>query len=510
MSRTAILLATLNAKYIHASLGLRSLLANMGPLREQTATMEFIIAERPIDIVEALLAAQPRIVGLGVYIWNVEETEKVVALLKVAAPEVVVILGGPEVSHEWGSQRIVALADHVVTGPGEVALPALCARLLAGDRTADHVIAGPEPDLATLALPYAEYTDDDLQNRLIYVEASRGCPFRCEFCLSSLDKAATPFPLERFLGAMGTLYDRGARHFKFVDRTFNLHVKTSQAILDFFHARLDGRLFLHFELIPDHLPAALKAVIATFPPGSLQFEIGIQTFNADVQATISRRQNDARAEENLRWLRQHTSAHIHADLIAGLPGEDLDSFGRGFDRLVALEPQEIQVGLLKRLRGTPIIRHTDAFGMRYSPHPPYAVVATNHLDFQTIARLSRFARYWDLIANSGRFPSARPLLLGDQPFTNFLAFGDWLFARTGQTHQLALDRLFDLLATYLTEERLLDEANTLAALVADYVAGGQKGRPAFLARAGHLPTAPHPTRQLAARQARHLGGWACP
>ena len=212
------------------------------------------------------------------------------------------------------------------------------------------------------------------------MEASRGCPFKCEFCLSALDKTAWPFPREPFLTELDSLWQRGARRFKFVDRTFNLRTETSVAILEFFLQRLqhapDDPPFLHFELIPDHLPAALRAPLARFPRGSLQLEIGIQTFNAEVQALISRRQDNAAAESNLRWLREHTAAHLHVDLIAGLPDEGIDSLAAGFDRLVGLGPHEIQLGILKRLRGTPIVRHSERCAMRYSDEAPYEVLST--------------------------------------------------------------------------------------------------------------------------------------
>ena len=147
------------------------------------------------------------------------------------------------------------------------------------------------------------------------------------------------------------------RQFKFVDRTFNLNLATSRALLQFFLDRGRPGLFAHFEMIPDRLPEPLREVIARFPPGALQFEVGIQTFNPRVAELISRRQDFARLADNLRFLREHTGVHVHADLIVGLPGESLESFGEGFDRLLALGPQEIQVGMLKRLRGTPIVRH---------------------------------------------------------------------------------------------------------------------------------------------------------
>ncbi len=476
----AILLSTLNARYFHASLGLRYLLANLGELQADAAIREFIITQRPLDIAEALLAEQPRIVGFGVYIWNVVETAQVVALLKQVRPDLVVVLGGPEVSHEWDRQAIVELADYLIAGPGDWAFAQLCQRIHAGNPPTEKVIAADPLPLDRLLSPYRFYTDEDIAHRLIYVEASRGCPFKCEFCLSALDKTAWPFPLEPFLAELQMLHQRGVRHFKFVDRTFNLNVKTCARILDFFLERLDERLFLHFELIPDHLPEPLKTLLLRFPPGSLQFEIGVQTFNPTVQTLISRKQDNRKTVDNLVWLRRNTHAYLHADLIAGLPGEDLASFADSFDRLAALDPHEIQVGVLKRLRGAPLDRHTAPFDCRYNPHPPYNLLCSATLDFATMRRLERFARYWDLIGNSGRFPKTRPLLLGEQPFDRFMRLSDWLFATTGQTHRFALERLFDLLYRGLVEILSVAEPAARAALATDYQASGAKGCPAFL------------------------------
>lgn len=472
-----ILLSTLNARYAHASLGLRYLLANMGELQGITRLQEFVIGVKTADVVECLLARRPRIVGFGVYIWNVEETTRVVALMKRVAPEVTIVLGGPEVSHEPEQQRIVQLADYLVTGWGDVTFPQLCRQILHGPRPLMKIHAGAQPPLADIALPYGHYSDEDIAHRTIYVEASRGCPFKCEFCLSSLDKTAWPFDLDVFLAALQALHARGARLFKFVDRTFNLNIKSSLRIMRFFLDRLaahpDDPVYAHFEVVPDHLPEALKAVIAQFPPGTLQFEIGIQSFNPEVQALVSRRQDNDKAAVNIRWLREHSHAHLHVDLIAGLPGEDLNSFARGFDRLVALDPHEIQFGILKRLRGTPIIRHTEAYGLVFDPYPPYAILATDRIDFATMQRLTRFARYWDMVANSGRFARTLRLILADAPFANFMVFSDWLHAHTDATHRIALERLASLVAEWL-RDRGHDAALVDATLGGDYA--GQVGK----------------------------------
>ena len=505
----AIVLSTLNARYVHASLGLRCLLANLGDLQGEATIAEFVLGARPADIVETLLKESPRVVGFGVYIWNVEEVTRVAAMLKTVAPEVVVVVGGPEASHEVEAQRICRLADHVITGWGEVSFAKLCRGILSGHAPLQKVIAGEQPPLDDLVPPYRHYTGEDIRRRFLYVEASRGCPFKCEFCLSSLDRSAWPFDIERFLGEMRSLHERGARHFRFVDRTFNLNVRSSLRILEFFldriEARIGGDMFLHFEVIPDHLPEKLRHAIARFPKGTLHLEIGIQTFNPAVQALISRRQDDAAAEENFRWLREHSNALIHADLIAGLPGEDLESFGRGFDRLHAWGPHEIQLGILKRLRGTPIARHTETHALRFNPDPPYNVLATGSIGFADMQRISRFARYWDLIANSGRFPRSLPLLLGTAPFARFMEFADWVFATTGKTHEFALERLYELQFDYLTARRGVAREAAIAALGADYESGGARGRPAFLDRgpaqreAPRKPAGRSPLRQVRRR-----------
>jgi radical SAM superfamily enzyme YgiQ (UPF0313 family) len=477
-SNADIVLCTLNAKYIHASLGLRYLLANMGPLQDRTVLREFTIARLPHEMANELVALQPRIIGFGVYIWNVSETTALIALLRHLHPQVKMVIGGPEVSYEWQAQDIFRLADHLITGWGDISFPRLCKALLHGPQPLMKVIAGVQPPLSEIALPYDLYTDDDLAHRLLYVEASRGCPFKCEFCLSSLDKTATSFALDGFLAALERLYQRGARNFKFVDRTFNLKVETSARILQFFLDRMTPDLFVHFEVIPDHLPDRLKTLIALFPLGVLQLEVGIQTFNEDVQQRISRRQDNTKTVANLAWLAQHSNAHLHTDLIFGLPGETLESFAAGFDRLYALHPHEIQLGLLKRLRGTPISRHTREHGMLYDTTPPYTVQQTFAVDAPCVQQFTRLARYWDLIANSGRFGTTLPFLIhGPTAFGAFEAVCDWLWTHTARTHGFTPEQLVDLLFDYLTVRCQHPQSSVLPLLLQDYLASGALGSP---------------------------------
>lgn len=527
----SIVLCTLNARYIHASLGLRYLLANMArhgseALRQATQLREYTIHRPAREIAADLLAtlgaratSGPRILGFGVYIWNTRQTLEVLRLLRAADPGIVLVLGGPEVSHETSEQAITALADHVITGWGDVSFPRLCQALAHGPRSLMKLIPGEQPALQDIALPYDDYTEADLAQRVLYVEASRGCPFKCEFCLSSLDKTAWAFELDDVLAALERLHRRGARQFKFVDRTFNLKIEASARILQFFLDRMSADLQLHFEVVPDHLPQRLKTLIALFPPGVLQLEIGIQSFNEQVQQRIARRQDNAATEANLRWLLAHSQAHLHTDLIFGLPGETLESFAAGFDRLYVLGPHEIQLGLLKRLRGTPLARRGAEQGMVYDPEPPYTVRQTGAVDAATVQRFARMARYWDRVANSGRFAHTLPLLLTPpvassssplsshppSPFARFLAFSDWVWSRTAHTHRFSPEDWVDLLFDHLHLHEGLPAQAVHDALLADYLASGARGSPKALR--GQLPRrdAPVPRRDagLHQRQQRH-------
>jgi radical SAM superfamily enzyme YgiQ (UPF0313 family) len=477
-----IVLSTLNAKYIHAAFGLRYLMANLAELHSRACIAEFDINRRPLDIAEAILARDPKIVGLGVYIWNVAETTEVVAALKRVRPDVTIVLGGPEVSYEVDQQQIIAIADYVITGEADLKFAEVCRALLAGEKPPSKIINAELPQFTQLLLPYDLYDDKDVAHRVIYVEASRGCPFTCEFCLSSLDIPVRQVPLDQLLAHLQRLLDRGVSQFKFVDRTFNLNLNVSRTLLQFFLERYHPGLFLHFEMIPDRLPESLREMIAKFPPAALQFEVGIQSFNDEVCRLISRRQDVRKLEDNFHFLRRETGVHVHADLIVGLPGESLESFGHGFDRLIGLSPHEIQVGILKRLRGTPIVRHDTEWQMVYNSHAPYEILQTRLVSFAEMQHMRRFARYWDLIGNSGNFVETTPLLWNNQrsPFAAFSRLTERLYARVGRTDSISLSRLAELMFTYLTSEAGLESKRTGESMWRDYQRGAARELPNFL------------------------------
>ncbi len=472
--KNQIVLTALNSRYMHAAFGLRYLYANLGELQSSACIEEFTIQQRPIDIAEKLLKYQPKIIGFGVYIWNVSEVTKTVELLKQVSPETIIVLGGPEVSFLPDKPAVADMADYVVMGAAEKSFRELCQLILTGNKPLEREIQSDELPLDQIQLPYKYYTDDDIKNRLIYVEASRGCPFKCEFCLSSLDKTSKPFELGAFLDEMDKLHQRGARNFKFIDRTFNLKVSSSIAILEFFLDRMSDDLYLHFEVVPDNLPDKLKAVIQKFPHHTLQFEVGVQTFDENIQALISRKQNNKKTCENLRWLRESTQAYIHADLIFGLPSDTLANFAKSFDQLVALEPHEVQLGILKRLRGVPLNRHNEEYQLRYNPEAPYNILCTRDIDFETMQRVNRFARYWDMIANSGRFKNTLPLVLSDSAFEYFMQLSSDLYHAAGSTWKISLQRLFVLIFESLKARGDIDEPVLFETMERDYSRTGEK------------------------------------
>ncbi|MBX9769361.1 MAG: B12-binding domain-containing radical SAM protein [Bdellovibrionales bacterium] len=481
-----ILLATLNSTYQHTSFGLRYLYANLGAdLQSRALIKEWTIQSNPRDVAEQILKLKIRIVGFGVYIWNTTETLQIVRLLKKVDPTIVVVLGGPEVSHEFAQQDIVHSADYLVLGEADFLFRTLCEDLLVKDkRPTEKIISGALPEIKEIQTPYPFYSAEDIKNRVIYVEASRGCPYKCEYCLSSLDKVVRNFPVDTFLSEMKILLEKGVRQFKFVDRTFNLSPEISARILQFFLDNINLGLFLHFEMVPDRLPDGLKMLIEQFPEGSLQFEIGVQTWNPEVAKNISRNQNYEKIRQNFYHLTQKTRVHIHADLIVGLPGETLETFAHGFNELSQLNPHEIQVGLLKRLKGTPITKKETIFGLVYQDHPPFQILSTKTMNFEIIQKLDRFSRVWNLVANQGRFSGTISALQKSLPpnmwFDFWWQLTEFFAGRFNQLHGIHPDRFAEGLLEFTAAVSSLDKIVIKDRLIQDYQNAGARTLPLFL------------------------------
>lgn len=479
-----ILLTTFNARYTHTSIAQRYLFANLEELQEKAKILEFVINSQVVDAAEEILSYQPKIVGIGAYIWNALEVQELITILKKVAPHVLIILGGPEASH-FPHRVDFSKADYIIQGEGDIAFYKLCKTLLDGN-TPERVIKAPMVDLSAIKLPYDYYTDHDIKNRYCYVEASRGCPFTCEFCLSSADKKVRDIEIGRFIGELEKLWQRGVRNFKFIDRTFNLSIENATKLLDFFLSKTE-EYFVHFEVIPDHFPAVLREKIAQFPPAALQLEVGIQTLDPEISKNIHRRLNIPKIEDNLAFLQQQTHAHLHVDLIIGLPGESLEGFGRNLDKLYSLTQCEIQIGILKKLSGTTISRHDEIYGMVYSDKPPYDILQNDLIPFKEMQKMKRFARFWDMVYNSGNFKKSAKLLWNDgKVYDGFYTFSEWLYTQTESTWQISLDRLAQLIFRYLCEEMGHSEEEIKALLIEDIMTVRGRKMPSFL-RENYVP-----------------------
>lgn len=472
-----IILTTLNARYSHTSLALRYLYANLKELKENAKILEFVINSSNQTIAEQILEHKPKIVGIAVYIWNATDVAELVQTIKKVSPETIVVLGGPEVSYK--PLRVnFDMADYIITGEGEVSFYNLCKDILNGNCKEPRVINSPKVDLENIILPYDDYTDFDIKNRHIYVEMARGCPFECEFCLSSIDTKMRYLSIEVFLEQIDKLWQRGARNFKFIDRTFNIKISYAKAILNYFLEK-EEEYFLHFEVIPDNFPEELRELIKKFKAGSLQLEVGIQTLNLDVAKEIHRNLKIDKIKDNLKFLSQETHAHMHIDLIIGLPSETIESFGKNLDLLYTLSTGEIQVGILKKLSGTTLDRHDKVYGMVYSDLPPYDILKNDLISFEQMQEMKRFARFWDIVYNSGNFQKTTALLFEDgKVFENFYDLSKWLYRRSESTYKISLDRMAEFLFEYMSAK--FDKEKIANIILEDVMKVGGRKIPPFL------------------------------
>ena len=456
---------------------MRYLIANLKELKPQTEILEFVINSSIQTIAEQILEKNPKIIGIATYIWNAFDVGELVKIIKKVSPKTIIVLGGPEVSYT--PLRVnFDMADYIICGEGEVSFYNLCKELLDETCTQPRTILSPKVDFENIALPYDDYTDFDIKNRHIYVENARGCPFECEFCLSSIETKMRYLDVDIFLNEIDKLWIRGARSFKFIDRTFNIKISYAKAILDYFLAKQED-YFLHFEVIPDNFPVELRDLIKQFKPGCLQLEVGIQTLNLDVAKQIHRNLKIDKIKDNLKFLSQETHAHMHIDLIIGLPSESIESFGRNLNQLYTLSTGEIQVGILKKLSGTTLDRHDKVYGMVYNDSPPYDILQNDLISFSLMQEMKRFARFCDIVYNSGNFQKTTALLFEDgKVYENFFDLSKWLYKRSESTYKISLDRMAEFLFEFMSakyEKELI--ANTI---LEDIMKVGGRNIPPFL------------------------------
>jgi radical SAM superfamily enzyme YgiQ (UPF0313 family) len=428
--------------------------ANLGVLAEVTAYLETDLDVTPIQLAEQIAQHKPRIVGFSVYLWNRLLVEATVRILRVAHPEIACIAGGPELVDSV-TPPAERLWDTVIIGEGETAFRSCCETILGAHSleapSSNQRTATPE-NLSTLALPYNEYSNIDIAQRTIYAETSRGCPYSCSYCTSD-GTTLRLFPLGTLLPAFDKLWQRGVRKFKFLDRSFNAPVEHACAILDFFLPRVTPGTCLHFEINPDHLHPDVFKRMATFPKGALHLEVGLQTLNPEVAKRIGRRVNTEHSLENVRKLCQETGAVVHVDLIFGLPGEDETSFAHGFNTVVeTCRAPEIQVNWLKGLPGTRIVRDAAQLQLAFSAEPPYELLHSDVMDFETLCRIQRFARCWELVHNRGRFPKEVEALhasIAPGYYNGYMALTQRIFNDEGKFYAISAARLQSYLHEHL-------------------------------------------------------------
>ncbi|MFA5624533.1 MAG: DUF4080 domain-containing protein [Bradymonadales bacterium] len=485
-----ILLLACNARYSHAALSLKCLRANLREHRQNSHIIEFTLQNDVMEAVYSVLDLKPRIVALSVYIWNVDFFRQFVETIKAVAPEILLVVGGPEIAeyHENAEDNLYKLPDCLIIGEGEGEFYEFCTKALAKEPF-ERIVHSKAVDFSKIELPYDEYSDEELKKRILYVESSRGCPYRCSFCLSANDKNMRYVDLDRFLAALEKLYSRGARQFKFLDRSLNADLQRALAILDFFDKKQDPSLALHFEMVPQHIPDSLFNALTRFPAACIQIEFGVQSLNPEVSRLIHRPLNKELLLSNLSRLRENSACHIHADLIAGLPAEDLQSFASGFDTLYKSGVQEIQLGILKRLKGSPLAKQADAFGLIFSQKSPYEILQTPHISFQDMQRISRMSRYWDKLVNSGNFVQSAKLICENgtdsNVFHNFMRFSDYVFAITATSQAIALTRWVELIFRYLCEILCMDAEAIALVILKDYLRARKEDIPKILRP--HIP-----------------------
>ncbi|OLO40607.1 B12-binding domain-containing radical SAM protein [Alkalihalophilus pseudofirmus] len=463
-----VVVTTLNAKYIHTCLALRCLKAYAEP-EYPIEMIEFTIKDPIMNIVTDLYKKNPDVIGFSCYIWNIEETIKVVEMIKKVMPNVKIVLGGPEVSYDtayWLDQ--IPEADFIVVGEGEEAFKLLLDELsrdkkyhmvfgLAYRKDGKGIVNPPSSKLDLNAIPSPYRFQEDLpalSKRVTYFETSRGCPFSCQFCLSSIEVGVRYFDIQRVKSDLLFLIKSGAKLIKFVDRTFNIKRDYALEIFQFLIDHHEGCVF-QFEITADIMrPEVLEFLNENAPAGVFRFEIGVQSTNDATNELVKRKQNFEKLSRTVTLVKEGGKIDQHLDLIAGLPEENYESFKNTFNDVFALRPEELQLGFLKMLRGTGLRLRANDHDYVYMEHAPYEILGNNVLPFQDIVRIKRvedvLEKYW----NDHRMDETIEYLVTKEfasPFDFFQQFGDYWdqqgWAKIG--HQL--EDLFRRLYQFLQE-----------------------------------------------------------
>jgi anaerobic magnesium-protoporphyrin IX monomethyl ester cyclase len=498
-----LLLATLHAKYVHNSLALPYLAAYCADIEGiETVIREFTINEPADEPLRRAVAEEPDVAAFSCYIWNIGQTLRLVADLKKVRPETFILLGGPEAAHDaFEIMERHPAVDCIVRGEGEATfrdivehlaradknntggvslaeVPGLICR--AGGQIIETACRPPIPDLDSIPSPFAAGLAD-LDKPLVYYETSRGCPFSCAFCMSSLEQGVRSFSPERIKDDLWRLMERGVATVKLADRTFNFEADRADDIWEFILMQNRTSRF-HFEITADLLSEENFRRLSRVPSGLFRFEIGVQSGNEATLAQVGRKSDLARLHANVRRLRAETGVIIHLDLVAGLPGENFAGFLDSLHSLFELAPHHIQVEPLKVLKGAPMRRIAEEEGYAYSASPPYRILRTPWLSFEEINRIEAIARLLDLYYNSGRFAATLAALARSAPlariFADMATFRESVDQEAGRSLAALFEALWDFAGglTAGEERERLREALCYDYCLAEYPAAGRLPR----------------------------------
>ena len=413
-----IFLTAINAKYIHSNLAVYSLKAYTGKYEKYVAIGEYTINNRVDDILEQIYKEKPDVLCFSCYIWNMDYVEELIQEYKKLCPDVPVWVGGPEVSYEVDT----FLKEHpqvtgVMIGEGERTFREFCEyyvdrkRELSSIRgiayrdaqTGETVYTLPQEPLAMGTIPFCYDKVENFENRIIYYESSRGCPFRCSYCLSSIEKKLRFRDIELVKKELAFFIEKRVPQVKFVDRTFNCNHEHAMAIWQFVKEHDNGITNFHFEIAADLLREDELALINTMRPGLIQLEIGVQSTNDATIREIHRTMDLGLLKQIVKRIQSGGNVHEHLDLIAGLPFEDYETFSRSFDEIYALKPNQLQLGFLKVLKGSYMYEHAKEYGLVYHTKTPYEVMQTNWLSFDDVLKIKQVEEMLEVYYNSGQY-----------------------------------------------------------------------------------------------------------
>lgn len=496
-----VLLVAINAKYIHSNLAVFSLRR----YAERHTGAEVEIAEYTINqpqgkILADIMRRDADLIAFSCYIWNIECVRSLVSDIGKIRPEVDIWLGGPEVSQDAErALEVMPVAKGVIRGEGERAFAGLIREYEKGAerfetlditwRCKGHNLVknppGERMSFDEIEFPYEDLKDFD--NRIIYYESSRGCPFRCSYCLSSVDKALAFRSVEKVKEELDFFIERKVPQVKFIDRTFNCEHGRTMAIWEYIREHDNGSTNFHFEIAADIMTDEEIEVLGKMRPGALQLEIGVQSTNEQTIREINRPMDFAKVSRVVKRILEPGNVHVHLDLIAGLPYEDAASFRKSFNDVFALRPHQLQLGFLKVLKGSPIAAKCEEYGLAFTDLPPYEVLKTNWISYAELAKLKAAEEMVDSYYNSGQFGNALEFLLehcfGGDEFGVFEGLAQWYEARGIEKLNLSRNSKYESLLEFglgLLEDEADRQAFRDAIALDYYLRDNVRSRPEFL------------------------------